>query len=63
MLDGMSVREGFEYFGLSFTILVFAIAGYLIGREIGQTVLVTLISTLFGILVTFYEAWRLTKRK
>ncbi|MBC7090353.1 MAG: hypothetical protein H5T50_00300 [Nitrososphaeria archaeon] len=62
MLKGMSVREGFEYFGLSLTILVFAIAGYLIGREIGQTVLVTLLATLFGIFITFYEAWRLAKR-
>lgn len=59
----MSVREGFEYFGLSFTIFVFAIAGYLIGRELGQTVLVTLIATLFGIFITFYEAWRLARRK
>jgi len=58
----MSVREGFEYFGLSFTILVFAIAGYLIGRELGQTVLVTLLATIFGTLITFYEAWRLAKR-
>ncbi|MEM0052613.1 MAG: hypothetical protein QXL89_00240 [Nitrososphaeria archaeon] len=59
----MSVREGFEYFGLSFTILVFAIAGYLIGRELGQTVLFTLLATLFGIFITFYEAWRLARRK
>jgi len=58
----MSVRQGFEFLGLSLTILVFAIAGFLIGKELGQTVLITLLFTLFGILITFYEMWRIAKR-
>ncbi|MEM3404045.1 MAG: hypothetical protein QXJ17_05900 [Nitrososphaeria archaeon] len=58
----MSVRQGFEFLGLSLTILVFAIAGFLIGRELGQTVLITLIFTLFGILITFYEMWRIAEK-
>jgi hypothetical protein len=58
----MSVRQGFEFLGLSLTILVFAIAGFLIGKELGQTALITLLFTLFGILITFYEMWRIAKR-